>query len=178
MIAEWLVTTRLPDLAGHLLRSVPGLPPVLQTIHLLGVAMLMGSVLVLAARVLGLVARRQDLYEMSARLLPWFLSALPIMVLSGLPFFVARPQRYVNNPVFTIKLYTLVVTLLLSGLLWRRLRQQAAKGYRHCQTNGQVSSLDVAPLLKCLALVVMAGWVITTLAGRWIAYADYLFWPG
>ena len=31
--------------------------------------------------------------------------------------------------------------------------------------------------LKLLAAVSIALWVGVVLAGRWIAYSDYLFWP-
>lgn len=178
MIADWLMGTPLPGMAGNLLRSVPGLSPVLQTLHLVGVAVLMGSVVILALRVLNLAARRQNLYEMAGRLWPWFIAALPIMVLSGLPFFLARPQRYLNNPVFAIKFAVLAATLLISVVMWRGLRTRKA-GSQPVITAVQFDTA-VAPgvTIKVLATLTVLGWVVTALAGRWVAYADYLFWSG
>jgi len=84
------------------------------------------------------------------------------MLFSALPFFLARPQRYLSNPVFDIKMVSLIVTLGFSVWLWRRCKTLPAKGI---------------PLsIRLLALVVAAGWILTLLAGRWIAYADYIFW--
>ncbi len=161
-LIEFLNQSPLRELSGDLLRSVPGLPPVFQTVHLLGAAVLMGTAVMLSLRLLSLVAHNQDPGEMSRRLFPWFFSALPVMLFSALPFFLARPQRYLSNPVFDIKMVSLIVTLGFSVWLWRRCKTLPAKGI---------------PLsIRLLALVVAAGWVLTLLAGRWIAYADYIFW--
>lgn len=178
MIGDWLTGSPLPEMAGSLLRSVPGLPPVLQTLHLLGVAVLMGSVVIIALKVLNLAARRQNLYEMAGRLGPWFVAALPVMVLSGLPFFLARPQRYLNNPVFAIKFAVLAATLLISVMLWSGLRKQNSGSRRSVSATSGDTHIAPGFGLRVLAVLTVVGWVLTTLAGRWIAYADYLFWPG
>lgn len=81
----------LREYSVSMLRSVPGLPPILQTIHLLGVAIIMGSAVMLSLRILGIACRRQQLQEMAGRLFPWFLCALPVMLLSALPFFCTPP---------------------------------------------------------------------------------------
>lgn len=178
MIGDWLMGSPLPEMAGNLLRSVPGLPPILQTFHLLGVAVLMGSVVIIALRVLDLAARRQNLYEMAGRLGPWFVAALPVMVLSGLPFFLARPQRYLNNPVFAIKFAVLAATLLISVMLWIGLRRRTSGSRRLVAAASDDTHIAPGFAVRVLAVLTVLGWVITTLAGRWIAYADYLFWPG
>lgn len=161
-LLELLNQSPLRELSGDLLRSVPGLPPVLQTVHLLGAAVLMGTAVMLSLRLLSLVAHNQDPAEMSRRLFPWFFCALPVMLLSALPFFLARPQRYLSNPVFDIKMISLAVAIIFSILLWR-----AGK---------QLSQTGITWSVRGIALFVIAGWILTLLAGRWIAYADYIFW--
>ncbi|MDO8909072.1 MAG: hypothetical protein Q7W55_11320 [Pseudohongiella sp.] len=170
-MAEWRMTliqtlnsSPLRELSDSFLRSIPGLPPILQTIHLLGVAVLLGSIVMLSLRILGVAAKSQSPAEMSARVFPWFFYALPVMLFSALPFFLARPQRYLVNPVFGIKAIAFVAGLCLSIWMWQQCRQIADKG--------------VTLTLKLTAAVVIFVWVLTTLAGRWIAYADYIFWPG
>jgi len=71
-LIEFLNQSPLRELSGDLLRSVPGLPPVFQTVHLLGAAVLMGTAVMLSLRLLSLVAHNQDPGEMSRRLFPWF----------------------------------------------------------------------------------------------------------
>lgn len=171
-MAEWqlrwievLNESALRELSGSLLRSVPGLPPILQTLHLLAVAMVFASAVMLSLRVLGVAGRRQSVTEMSRRLMPWFFSALPLLLISGLPFFLARPQRYLVNPMFGIKAALFLLGLVLSLWLW----QQCWR--RSDEVAGTVQ-------LKLTAAMVTVSWVMTALAGRWIAYADYIFWAG
>lgn len=154
----------MTELSIQLLSSVPGLPPVLQTIHLLGLAMLMASAVMMDLRVLNVAGRRQHLQEVFQRLFPWLFWALPVMLLSGLPFLLARPQRYLNNPVFAYKGAFLSLALLATLVLWLAYRRGTIQ-----QQSWQI---------KLLALLSLAAWLMTAMAGRWIAYADYLFWPG
>lgn len=154
----------MTELSIRLLSTVPGLPPILQTIHLLGLVMLMGSAVMMNLRVLNLAGHRQQLQEMLQRLFPWVFWALPVMLLSGLPFLLARPQRYLNNPVFAYKAAFLAVALILTAVLWF--------SFRRGMTQQQ------SWLIKALALVSLSAWLMTAMAGRWVAYADYLFWPG
>ncbi len=154
----------MTELSIRLLSTVPGLPPVLQTVHLLGLAMLMASAVMMDLRLLSLAGRGQQVQEMLQRLFPWLFWALPIMLLSGLPFLLARPQRYFNNPVFAYKAGFLCLALLATLLLWIAFRRGATQ--------------QPAWPIKSLALVSLAAWLMTAMSGRWIAYADYLFWPG
>ena len=163
-LTEFFNQSSLGELSADLLRSIPGLPPILQTVHLLGAAVLMGTVVMLCLRLLSLAAKHQDPGEMSRRLYPWFLLTLPVMLTSAAPFFLARPQRYLSNPVFDIKMLSLLISLLITLWLWQRCR------------NLVLSSIPVS--LRIHALVVASGWIFTILAGRWIAYADYIFWTG
>jgi hypothetical protein len=153
----------LREYSVSMLRSVPGLPPILQTIHLLGVAIIMGSAVMLSLRILGIACRRQQLQEMAGRLFPWFLCALPVMLLSGLPFFLARPQRYLTNPIFGYKFLFLFLALAATLLLWYWCR---GKRMQH------------GVIIRLVALLSVSAWIMTAMAGRWIAYVDYIFWPG
>ena len=164
VLSDFFGGSPLREFSGDLLRSVPGLPPIVQTLHLLGVAVIIGSVVILCLRILGLAANRQQPYEMAQRLFPWFFSALPVMLASGALFFLARPQRYIYNPVFAIKSAAFLLTIIASFWLWRR-----CKTLKH-----EEASISV----KLLAAAVLSGWILTALAGRWIAYSDYIFWPG
>ena len=154
----------MTELSIQLLSSVPGLPPVLQTIHLLGLAMLMASAVMMDLRVLNLAGRRQQMQEVFQRLFPWLFWALPVMLLSGLPFLLARPQRYLNNPVFAYKAAFLSLALLATLVLWFAYKRGVVQ-----QQSWQII---------LLALLSLAAGLMTAMAGRWIAYSDYLFWPG
>ncbi len=110
-------------------------------------------------RMLGLAVPSQNPSEMMRRLMPWMWTALVLLLLSGSMFVVARPRRYFFNPIFGIKFALLLLAILLSAILVSMYRR----------TNKSSAAIKV---LAALSLVL---WIGVMLAGRWIAYADYLF---
>jgi hypothetical protein len=150
----------LQETAVYLLSNVPGLPPIVQTVHLLGIAVIMSSVVLLDLRILGLALPSQDVQELTRRVMPWVWWTLPVMLLSGLPFVLARPQRYLTNPVFGLKFALLLPSVALAALLH-------IKGARNPDSRGT----------KLIAVLSLLLWIAVVLAGRWIAYVDYLFPP-
>jgi hypothetical protein len=147
----------LHDLAVYLLSNVPGLPPIVQTVHLLGIAIVMSSVVLLDLRILGLALPSQGVQELTRRVMPWMWWTLPVMLLSGLPFVFARPQRYFTNPIFGLKFALLLPAVALAALLH-------INGIRKPDHRGT----------KLIAAVSLLLWIGVVLAGRWIAYVDYL----
>jgi hypothetical protein len=160
-LARSIANTGAHDVAVDLLRTVPGLPPIVQTVHLLSIAVMLGSIVLLSLRTLGWAVPTQEPREMAARLAPWTWSALPFLLVSGGMFVLARPQRYFTNPVFGLKFAILVPALVFAAWLYRSLKRNAA-------VDGKV---------RALAALNLIAWVGVILAGRWIAYADYLFPP-
>lgn len=167
-IGSYLNTGPTRELANELLRSAAFVPPLLQTVHLLSIAAIMGSIVLIDLRVLGLAVPSQRLSEMMHRLFPWTWSALVLLLLSGLPFVLARPLRYFNNPVFLIKFGLLIPALLLALLVYRL--ERARSGFWEY---GPQRIL----IFRGVALLSLVLWLGVALAGRWIAYSDYLFWP-
>jgi hypothetical protein len=157
-VARSIGSSGLHDTAVDMLSNVPGLPPIVQTVHLLGIAVVMSSVVLLDLRVLGLALPSQGVQELTRRVMPWLWCALPVMLLSGLPFVLARPQRYFTNPVFGLKFALLLPAVALAAVLH-------VAGLRKPD----------AWSTKLIAAISLLLWVCVVLAGRWIAYADYLF---
>lgn len=146
-----------------LLRSVPGLPPIVQSVHIFGIVVVVASFMMLHLKALGVAAQGQTYPEMWQRLRPWAWSALATLLISGAVFVIARPNRYFVNPVFGIKLALLFLALATS-LLMARL----------CSAVPADSRCSVG--LKLGSVIGVMLWVGVILAGRWIAYSDYLFW--
>lgn len=159
-LARSIANSGAHDIAVDWLRNVPGLPPIVQTLHLFSIAVVLGSIVLINLRVLGLAAPSQDPSEMARRLAPWTWSALPILFLSGLLFVLARPQRYFTNPVFGLKFAMLLPALALTAALLALLRRA-----------------PVGSSTRWVAGLSLLCWIGVVLAGRWIAYADYLFPP-
>jgi hypothetical protein len=157
-VARAIGSSGLHDTAVDMLSNVPGLPPIVQTVHLLGIAVVMSSVVLLDLRILGLALPSQGVQELTRRVMPWLWCALPVMLLSGLPFVLARPHRYFTNPVFGLKFALLLPAVALAAML-------------HVLGNRKPEHWGA----KAIAAVSLLLWIGIVLAGRWIAYVDYLF---
>jgi hypothetical protein len=138
-------------------------------VHLLGITAIMGSAVLIDLRILGLALPSQSTADMIRRLMPWTWCALPFLALSGLVFVFARPHRYFVNPVFGTKFVLLVPALVLAGTI-QALSARNPDLWRH-----PGGTRTAARLIAAVSLVL---WIGVVLAGRWIAYADYLFQMG
>ena len=118
------------------MRSSPWLFPIVATIHLFGLAIIGGSVLVVDLRLLGLGLRRQPVSELARDAEPWLLRGLLVSISTGVLLFMCFATKYYYLTFFWVKMASLVLVLLFtfsvrrkvtmsdetrSGLLWTRL---------------------------------------------------------
>ncbi len=168
-IANALAESSLSEFAVYLLGNVPGLPPIAQTFHIAGICVVVGSIVLINLKFLGIAAPGQNLSEMIERLMPWMWWALLVNAVSGSLFVVARPIRYFYNPVFAYKFTFLVPAVILAFLVYRLSKRESAfwENSPSRRTTGQV-----------IATVSLILWTGVILAGRWIAYSEYLWFYG
>lgn len=150
------------------LSTIPGFPPIIQTVHILGIAVVMGSVVLLDLRILGLAVPSQRITEMTQRLMPWLWWALASNLVSGAFFLFGRPLRYFNNPIFGWKVSFLIPAILLSLLFYMLHRRQ--EGYWEASAARLWSA-------RAIALISLILWIMVAMAGRWIAYVEYIYYP-
>ncbi len=167
-IAGWIGNSQLREFSVWMLSNVPGLPPVLQTIHILAITAVMGSIVIVDLRVLGLAVPSQHINEMVVRLRYWTLGGVVFAFLSGIWFVLARPNRYFFNPVFQIKFSLLAPALLLTFIFYHLTSQSE---------NYWSSTMRHKVIGKLLAFSSLLLWLGVVMAGRWVAYSEYLFWP-
>ncbi len=156
---EWMV---------YLLSTVPGLPPIAQSFHILGIATVVGSIGMVDLRFLGLALRNQNVSEMIQRLLPLTWVALAVNLVTGSLFVLARPVRYVYNPVVAFKLACLIPAVALAFLIWWKNRKEHGFWER---TPGRLGTA------RGIAILSLCCWIGVMLAGRWIAYSEYITDP-
>jgi hypothetical protein len=165
-IARALMQSRIHAFALYLLSNVPGFPPVIQTVHILGITAVMGSIVMIDLKVLGLALPSQSTGELVGRVMPWLWWALPVQAISGLTLILARPLRYAINPVFGLKFTMLAPAVLLAAIFHLGYRSDP---YFWERSSGHRAS---ARIIAGLSLLL---WIGVVFAGRWIAYADYFF---
>ena len=126
--------------------------PVLEVAHLLGVALLLGNLVVLELRVFGLGASVpvQPLARLSLTLA---LAGFGLAAASGLLMFATQPAELLANRVFTLKM--LLLLLAACNAAWFHGR-------------GSLQRLDT--LARAQLLVSTLIWLGVLTCGRWIAY--------
>lgn len=133
--------------------------PLLSSLHIVGIGILLGNILLLDLRLLG-VLRQNALAEVLSLLSRIAGLGLGLAIASGLLLFSVQPQHYLHDPAFLLKL------ALLSLALLNLLLVQYSQSWQQAQSGGQVSSG-----LKLAAACSLLLWLAIIIAGRWIAFA-------
>ena len=143
---------------GHLMRSSPALYPAVEILHIIGFVVLVGSILALDLRLLGL-GRAIAIKPMAQLLLPLSRAGFVLAICMGFLLFSADASHVVKNPAFQTKL------LLLAAALVNIVIAHAGP-WRHIERWP-----DEAPGgAKATALVSLVLWLGVICAGRLIAY--------
>lgn len=99
------------------LRASVWLYPLVNTAHVVGIALLFGAIAPLDLRLLGVFCR-VPLAPLAATLVPVATAGLLMALVSGALMFATRPLDYVAEPLFGLKLVLLAAAVL--NALWLR----------------------------------------------------------
>jgi len=89
--------------------------PVVQSIHLVGIALLVGSIIIVDLRRLGYALPSHSLSEVGQQFALWRRRGLIIMFTTGPILFISNIPRYTQNPAFLFKMAVLLIALIFSG---------------------------------------------------------------
>jgi hypothetical protein len=113
-------------LVGATIRDSPILFPCVMTIHLVGLAMLVGTILMMDLGLLGIGMRRQPVSEIASQLRGWTGWGAALVLGSGALLFTARAVRCYRNPYFHLKMLLLIVAAIYHLTAHRRVIEDAA----------------------------------------------------
>ena len=139
------------------MRSSPWLFPAIAGIHLLGLALLGGTVLVVDLRLLGLGMSRQPVGQLARDVEPWLLASLGVMLPTGILLFMCFATKYYYLTAFWVKLTALILVLAFTFTVRRRVIM-ADEGNMSPNRN------------KLVAVVSLSLWTGVALAGRLIGF--------
>ena len=105
---QWLYDSGI----GTQIRESIWVFPIIETTHVLGMALLVGTIAMLDLRLLGLLFKQEAVSEVASRILPLTWAGFAVMFTSGFLLFWAEAAKSYYNPAFRLKL----VLLLLVGL--------------------------------------------------------------
>ena len=143
--------------------SDPRIIPALQIVHLLAIALVMGSVFLLHLRLIGVTSGEQSTAAHARRFLPFIWWPLPVLLLTGAVLISAEPVRSLENPSFLIKMVLLLTALGVTLLFQVKLGGEP--DYWESTRWRRVS-------VRLIAGASLALWTGIVLAGRWIAYTQ------
>jgi hypothetical protein len=156
---EWLKSTAM----SRTIQDTSWIIPATQTVHILAVALVFSSALMVDLRVIGLIDRRQSIATYMRRFLLPIWSTLPILLATGTILTIGEPSRELENPSFQLKMILLLLAILSTSLL----RHPAiARSSRWDDTSKPTLAI------KIIAVASLCLWVAIIFAGRWIAYVN------
>jgi hypothetical protein len=126
--------------------------PMLEAIHIIGIALLLGNLVLLEVRVWGFgkTLPAKDLAQLALLLA---VSGFGLAAATGLLMFATQAGELLANRAFTLKM--LLLTLAACNAAWFHGRDSLAK-------------LDAVAKLQTLASTLI--WIAAIFCGRWIAY--------
>jgi len=118
--------------ASTALRESEVVFPLIETVHVLAISLIAGTILTVDLRVGGLIFRDQPLARITRTLLPYTWYGFALMVITGVPLFAAEAAKLYANPAFRAKLLLLALAglnaLLFHRTVYRRLLERHQYG--------------------------------------------------
>ncbi len=135
--------------------------PFLESIHVLSACMVVGAILMLDLRLLGLTANRYAINRFAKELVPWSIGAFVVAFVTGLGMFIVRTVGYLENSAFQFKM----LLLIAAGINMLAFHVGV---FRSVDIWGNTMAIPKAA--KISAVLSLIFWVGVMLAGRWIGH--------
>jgi uncharacterized membrane protein len=135
--------------------------PSIETVHVLAISLVVGSIAVLDVRLLGWASRERRVSQLSAEVLPITWTAFAIGVASGALLFASNAPKYAANPYFRAKL-VLIVLAGINMLVFQRVTRRNLAAW-----DAAAATPRAARVAAAISLIV---WTLVVAAGRWIGF--------
>ncbi|WP_217430229.1 DUF6644 family protein [Sphingomonas bacterium] len=135
--------------------------PTIETIHVLALTLVVGSIAMLDLRLLGISTRTMGAMQLSDEVLPWTWTAFIVAAITGSLMFVSAATKYYANVPFRIKMVLLALAganmLIFHRGAWRQVHEW----------NERVPTPRGVRIAAGLSLVF---WIGVVVAGRWVGF--------
>lgn len=160
LIHSWAESLQGTSL-GTAVRSGALLFPVCETIHVAGLALVIGTISIVDLRLLGLASMQRRVTDLTRQMLPLTWIGFGIALVSGSMMFSANASHYVDIIYFQLKFVFLALAaanmLVFHLLIWR-----------------SVEVWDIAPAPPFVARlaggVSLGCWITVVFLGRWVGF--------
>ena len=159
-IPEVLKSIENTDIASSIRNSLY-LFPMLESIHVMGLAIVFGTIATIDLRLLGLASSNRPFRKMASDVLKWTWAAFGLTVSTGLLRFSTNAAVYYHNAFFRTKM----LFLLLAGLNLLGFELTAGRSVRHWDKNAAAPRAG-----KVAATVSLILWMSIIFLGRWTGF--------
>jgi hypothetical protein len=149
---KWANETAL----GATINDSTWLFPAIEGVHIVALALLIGGVLLLNLRLMGVITCGRSLPRLAREVGPWTASSLVMILITGVLLFFSEALRSFNSGPFRLKMVLLFIAIVFHYTISRRLMNRE----------------DALPsmLNRVAAVTGIALWVGVGLAGRAIGF--------
>jgi hypothetical protein len=157
--SKWLAATPL----SHVIQTTKWIIPALQTIHILSVAVVFSSAVLVDLRLWRLLNRDLPLPEVARRFLPTIWPVLLVLLITGSLLIIGEPKRSLLNSAFYLKMALLAVAIVITA--WLQWSLSSSPNFWD-KNRGRRMAGQLAATVSILV------WCGILFAGRWIAYTQ------
>ena len=143
---------------GETIRKSSWLFPVIEAIHLLGLGLIGGAVLVVDLRLLGLGLRRQSAAQLTRDAQPWLVGSLVLMIITGGLLFLSEAIKCYYHDAFWFKMSCLFLAIVFTFTIQRKVTMTE-------------ETRRSAVWSRVVAVVSVLLWAGVGVGGRWIGFS-------
>jgi tryptophan-rich sensory protein len=146
---------------SSLIRTSPFLFPGIESVHVIAITLVVGSIIIVDLRLLGITSNRKPVTELSQEILPWTWGLFILAVISGSLMFISNATGYFADTPFRLKM----VFLVLAGVNMAVFQFFTFKSVHLWDRD--VPTLLAARLAGGLSITL---WTIVVICGRWVGF--------
>ena len=149
---------------GQAMRQWLWLYPSVEIVHIVGIGLLFGSIVVFDLRLLGL-ARDIPVKRLASHVLPWSAGSFLLIVPSGLLMFTAHASEFIESEVFVIKMLLILAAGVNAGL-FHTITFRTADVW----DSDEMRKLPPPPSARLAGALSLLIWISVIACGRLLAY--------
>ena len=154
---QWINDTTLAET----IRDSLWLFPAMETVHVLAIVFVVGSITRLDLRLMGLIQRHRSVTELSDQMLPYTWTGFAVATVFGLLLWSSKPLTYLGMAFFDVKLVLMALAginmLIFQFVTFRNVKQW--------------DRASIPPLgVRFAGAMSMAFWVSVVICGRFMGF--------
>jgi len=149
---------------GQAMRQWLWLYPAVEIVHIVGIGLLFGSIVVFDLRLLGF-SRDISVKRLARHVLPWSAGSFLLIVPSGLLMFIAHASEFIASGVFAVKMLLILAAGVNAGL-FHTITFRTADVW----DSEEMRKLPPPPSARLAGALSLLIWISVIACGRLLAY--------